>query len=221
MLSAMQSENSLKKVLYTFTMEYKKKWLYRGANTPIMNTFLMRKSKSILGGRLRGLLSGGAPLNPRTQEFFRLTLCCPVLQGYGLTETCSAGTLSCYEDLSSGHVGAPLASTLIKLIDWEEGEYMVSDVPAPRGEVLIGGPTVALGYYNDTERTEEDFQQRGYVRWFATGDIARLRPDGTLVIIDRKSDMVKLQTGEYVSLGNCCISYLVVKQTKEIIFTEQ
>ena len=78
----------------------------------------------------------------------------------------------------------------------------VTDKPNPRGEIVIGGGNVALGYYKLPEKTKEDFFTDGDgLRWFRTGDIGEMYPDGTLKIIDRKKDLVKLDFGEYVSLG--------------------
>ena len=90
----------------------------------------------------------------------------------------------------------------LRLVNWEEGNYRVSDKPHPRGEIYIGGPNVAAGYYNNPDKTKEEFftDEEGR-RWFKTGDIGRFEEDGTLRIIDRKKDLVKLQFGEYVSLG--------------------
>lgn len=69
------------------------------------------------------------------------------------------------------------------------------------GEILIGGDNVALGYYKLPEATAKDFFIEGGRRWFRTGDIAEVQADGCFKIIDRKKDLVKLQVGEYVSLG--------------------
>jgi len=103
-------------------------------------------------------------------------------------------------------------------VNWEEGGYRVTDSPH-RGEIVIGGGNVATGYYKMPEKTEEDFftDDQG-VRWFKTGDIGQIDADGTVRIIDRKKDLVKLQFGEYISLGkveselktcpiveNCCV----------------
>merc|ERR1711862_268043 len=90
----------------------------------------------------------------------------------------------------------------IKLVNWEESNYKVTDKPCPRGEVYIGGNNVAAGYYENEAKTKEEFftDDEGR-RWFKTGDIGQFEPDGTLRIIDRKKDLVKLQFGEYVSLG--------------------
>ncbi|KAF6040391.1 ACSL3 [Bugula neritina] len=189
-----------KRVLFKFAVEYKRKWIYRGGDTPILNSLVMSSITGLLGGRLRAMISGGAPLNPKTQEFLRVCLCCPVIQGYGLTETCASGTVACLNDLKIGHVGSPISCTKIKLVNWEEGNYRNTDTP-PRGEVWIGGPCVATGYFKNREKTAEEFAQQDGLRWFKTGDIGVMSSDGTLSIIDRKKDLVKLQAGEYVSLG--------------------
>uniref|UniRef100_A0AAX7UNS5 long-chain-fatty-acid--CoA ligase n=1 Tax=Astatotilapia calliptera TaxID=8154 RepID=A0AAX7UNS5_ASTCA len=152
--------------------------------------------------KTRVLLSGGAPLSAATQRFMNICMCCPVGQGYGLTETCGAGTISEFWDYSTGRVGAPLVCSEITLKDWEEGGYYSTDKPNPRGEILIGGPNVTMGYYKSKGKIQDDFfVDKNGQRWFCTGDIGEFHPDGCLKIIDRKKDLVKLQAGEYVSLG--------------------
>merc|ERR1712020_385088 len=105
-------------------------------------------------------------------------------------------------DLRTGLVGPPLAGVDLKIVSWPEGGYTVHDPCGPRGEIVIGGNHVAKGYFNMQDKTDLDFFDgpEGY-RWFKTGDIGHLLPDGNLKIIDRKKDLVKLQMGEYVSLG--------------------
>ncbi|XP_041919056.1 long-chain-fatty-acid--CoA ligase 3a [Alosa sapidissima] len=105
-------------------------------------------------------------------------------------------------DYSTGRVGAPLVCCEIRLKDWVEGGYRCMDKPRPRGEVLIGGPNVTMGYYKNEAKNHEDFfTDESGQRWFCTGDIGEIHADGCLQIIDRKKDLVKLQAGEYVSLG--------------------
>jgi long-chain acyl-CoA synthetase len=89
----------------------------------------------------------------------------------------------------------------MRLESWEEGGYRVTDSPYPRGEVLIGGDNVSMGYFKLPEATKEEFTEKDGRRWFKTGDIAEVHADGVFKIIDRKKDLVKLQAGEYVSLG--------------------
>ncbi|KAG8493892.1 hypothetical protein CXB51_011341 [Gossypium anomalum] len=173
-----------------------------GLEKYLWDLLVFKKVRAILGGRLRFLLSGGAPLSPDTQRFINICFGTPIGQGYGLTETCAGGTFSEVDDTSVGRVGAPLPCSFIKLVDWPEGGYLTSNSPMPRGEILIGGPNVTLGYFKNEEKTKESYRvdERG-VRWFCTGDIGQFHSDGCLEIIDRKKDIVKLQHGEYVSLG--------------------
>lgn len=173
-----------------------------GPERILWDLLVFRKVRAILGGRIRFILSGGAPLSGDTQRFINICIGAPIGQGYGLTETCAGGTFTEYDDTSVGRVGAPLPCSFIKLIDWPEGGYIISDKPMPRGEIVIGGPNVTLGYFKNEEKTNEVYKvdEKG-VRWFYSGDVGQFHPDGCLEIIDRKKDIVKLQHGEYVSLG--------------------
>ncbi|KAI1893199.1 hypothetical protein AGOR_G00121240 [Albula goreensis] len=194
--------SSVQKTMFVLAYNYKMEQIAKGNSTPLCDGLVFRKVRSLLGGRTRVLLSGGAPLSAATQRFMNICFCCPVGQGYGLTETCGAGTISEMWDYSTGRVGAPLVCSEITLRSWEEGGYHSTDKPNPRGEILIGGPNVTMGYYKNEARNREDFfvDQNGQ-RWFCTGDIGEFHSDGCLKIIDRKKDLVKLQAGEYVSLG--------------------
>ncbi|KAJ0063648.1 hypothetical protein NL108_004774 [Boleophthalmus pectinirostris] len=190
------------KTLFTLAYSYKLNQFSKGNSTPLCDRLVFRKVRSLLGGRVRVLLSGGAPLSAATQRFMNVCFCCPVGQGYGLTETCGAGTVSELWDYSTGRVGEPLVCCEIKLRDWVEAGYRSTDKPHPRGEILIGGPNVTMGYYKTDPKMQQDFEvdETGQ-RWFCTGDVGEFHDDGCLKIIDRKKDLVKLQAGEYVSLG--------------------
>ncbi|KAJ7515066.1 hypothetical protein O6H91_23G069800 [Diphasiastrum complanatum] len=173
-----------------------------GVEKLLWENLVFQKISNVLGGQIRCLLSGGAPLSGDTQRFINICFGAPIVQGYGLTETCAGATFSEWDDLSIGRVGPPIPSCYIKLVNWEEGGYLPTDKPMPRGEIVIGGPSVTLGYFKNQAKTDEVYKvdERG-VRWFYTGDIGRFHPDGCLEIIDRRKDIVKLQHGEYVSLG--------------------
>ncbi|CAN6931882.1 unnamed protein product [Brassica oleracea] len=173
-----------------------------GLEKLLWDVLVFGKIRAVLGGQLRYLLSGGAPLSGDTQRFINICVGAPIGQGYGLTETCAGGTFSEFDDTSVGRVGAPLPCSFVKLIDWPEGGYLTSDKPMPRGEIVIGGSNITLGYFKNEEKTKEVYKvdEKG-MRWFYTGDIGQFHPDGCLEIIDRKKDIVKLQHGEYVSLG--------------------
>jgi len=187
--------------LVNLCFRYRLKWTRMGHNTPIMNKLIFNKFKAILGGKLRVLLSGGAPLAPDAHDFCRTCLGLTLLQGYGLTETAATACIPDGGDLSTGRVGAPLQDVDIRLVNWEEGGYTVTDQQGPRGEIVIGGGHIAKEYYGMPEKTSEEFFNDNGRRWFKTGDIGHMMQDGTIKIIDRKKDLLKLQGGEYVSLS--------------------
>ncbi|MFH4973943.1 hypothetical protein AB6A40_000652 [Gnathostoma spinigerum] len=186
--------------LFRICYERKRSRYEEGYSRSLLDLVTFNRIRQTLGGELRLLLSGGAPLNPETQRFMNICFCCPVIQGYGLTETCSGGTLGDPLDLSTGTVGAPIYGCEIILKEWEEAGYSPYN-ETPQGEILIGGNVVSLGYYKNPEKTAEDFVIIDGKRWFATGDIGEFRSDGSLSIIDRKKDLLKLSHGEYISPG--------------------
>ena len=179
------------------------------------NAVVFKKVQALLGGKLKCVITGSAPLAPGIQKFAQTAFNCPVRQGYGLTETCASSCIAEVCDNSTGQVGTPTTPTCIKLRDWPEGGYLLSDandpnIGMPRGEVLIGGAMVCQGYLVDpsnpdpevVQKNKTDFETDGRgIRFFATGDIGQITPEGTLKIIDRKKDLVKLQQGEYVALS--------------------
>ncbi|KAM4732299.1 long-chain-fatty-acid--CoA ligase 4 isoform 2-T3 [Anableps anableps] len=200
-MSKVQEMSYIQRTLFTLGYKYKLEQVKRGYDAPLCNVLLFRKVKKLLGGRVRMMLSGGAPLSSATQRFMNVCFCCPVGQGYGLTETCGAGTITEVADISTGRVGAPLICCEVWLRDWAEGGYTSKDEPNPRGEILIGGPNVTMGYFRHDGNDQDFFVDEKGQRWFCTGDIGEVYPDGCLQIVDRKKDLVKLQAGEYVSLG--------------------
>merc|ERR1712150_272629 len=99
----------------------------------------------LVGGRLRNLIAGSAPLSPEIQKFSQTAFNAPCRQGYGLTETCGATTLAHETDNTLNQVGGPCPATIIRLRDWPEGNYLNADekkagIMMRRGEVLVGGP---------------------------------------------------------------------------------
>lgn len=173
-----------------------------GLERMLWDVIAFKQIRAILGVRMRFVLCGGAPLSGDSQRFTNICMGAIIGQGYGLTETCAGAAFTEWDDPSVGRVGPPLPCSCIKLVSWEEGGYTVADKPMPRGEVVVGGVSVTAGYFNHQEKTNEVYKvdERG-IRWFYTGDIGQFHPDGCLEIIDRKKDIVKLQHGEYISLG--------------------
>ncbi|XP_060098173.1 fatty acid CoA ligase Acsl3 [Heteronotia binoei] len=201
-MSRVNEMSSFQRNLFLLAYNYKMEQISKGYTTPLCDSLIFRKVRMLLGGKIRVLLCGGAPLSAATQRFMNICFCCPVGQGYGLTESSGAGTITEIWDYTTGRVGAPLVCCEIKLVNWKEGGYFNTDKPHPRGEILIGGQNVTMGYYKNGERTKADFMvDENGQRWLYTGDIGEFHDDGCLKIIDRKKDLVKLQAGEYISLG--------------------
>lgn len=138
-------------------------------------------------------------------------------QGYGATETTGAVLCMDFDDLSYGRVGGILQGVKVKLISWDEGNYHPNDKPNPRGEILIGGDCISVGYYGLPQETQEAFKIDDLgVRWFHTGDIGEMFPNGTFKVIDRRKDLLKLQNGEYVSLGK--VSFQIIHFLRNCLF---
>eukprot|EP01117_Protostelium_nocturnum_P007056 TRINITY_DN2529_c0_g1_i1.p1 TRINITY_DN2529_c0_g1~~TRINITY_DN2529_c0_g1_i1.p1 ORF type:complete len:852 (-),score=368.62 TRINITY_DN2529_c0_g1_i1:252-2807(-) len=204
-LGDVETAGGIKKWLFTRALNAKKdsltpssKKLFEEAegSTPIYNKIVFSKAKAALGGSCRLIISGAAPLSPNIQEFLKVVFGCPVIQGYGLTETCAAGSLTDKDDHTTGHTGFPHPSIEIKLADVPEMNYVANKESKPEGEVWIRGVSVAQGYYKDAEKTKEEFDADG---WFHTGDVGRFNENGTLTLIDRKKNIFKLSQGEYVA----------------------
>lgn len=204
-------------LLFKMFYDYKLSAFRAGRSTRLLDRILFKRiSRAVVGGKLRLMLCGGAILSKEVMEFIQVCLC-PVMQAYGLTETCAGGTSQLPNQTENGIVGSIVPSCEIRLVDWAEGGYKNTDKPNPRGEIYIGGDNIAMGYWNMPEKTEEDFKVINGINYFATGDIGEM-VNGNLKIIDRKKDLVKLSGGEYVSLNkveceikllnfveNCCV----------------
>ncbi|NXB10214.1 ACSL5 ligase, partial [Cnemophilus loriae] len=185
----------LKRYLLNFAVFMKMSEIKQGIirNDSIWDKMVFKRVQENMGGRVRIMVTGAAPISPAVLTFLRATLGCQIFEAYGQTE-CSAGsTLSMPGDWTSGHVGAPLACNIIKLDDVEEMSYFSSN---NEGEVCIKGPNVFNGYLKDPEKTAEAIDKDG---WLHTGDIGKWLPNGTLKIIDRKKNIFKLAQGEYIA----------------------
>lgn len=143
-------------------------------------------------GRL--VISGSAPLSAQTNDILKVVLKAPVIQAYGLTESCGGVTGSALGMSLSGTCGGPCPGVSVKLRDLPEMEYLTTNDP-PQGEVCLKGPSIFKEYYKNKEATASAFDEDGY----RTGDVGQWNPDGTLQIIDRAKNLFKLSQGEYVS----------------------
>ncbi|KAJ6780055.1 hypothetical protein PWT90_01227 [Aphanocladium album] len=155
------------------------------------------KVKSAIGfGRLRLMGGGSAPIDPQVQRFLGAALAVPFGQAYGMTESSGVATAQIHGDFDTGHVGPPMPCVEICLESVPELDYRVTDTPAPRGEILMRGPSIFVGYFKNDEENAKVLEPDG---WFHTGDIAEIDSLGRIKIIDRKKNILKMSQGEYVA----------------------
>jgi len=147
----------------------------------LANGIVFSKIRAGVGGRIRALSSGGAPLAPELAEFF-WSVGLPVYQGYGLTETSPVVTTNTPLASKVGTVGRPIENVEVRI--------------AEDGEILVKGLCVMRGYYRKPEDTREVLTPEGR---FATGDIGRIDEDGYLIITDRKKELLKTAGGKFVA----------------------
>lgn len=183
------------------------------ARSGIWDALVFKKVRAKLLPNCRLVITGSAPMSKQTNDFLKVCLICPVVQGYGLTETVG-GMLCSVPGLSkSGTCGGPLPGVEVKLRDLPEMGYLNSDKPYPRGEVCVKGDIVFSGYYDNENATSAAFDEDGF---FLTGDVGQWREDGSLQIIDRAKNLFKLSQGEYVSPENLEQEYSKAKLVGQI-----
>ena len=147
----------------------------------VADKLVLSKIRARFGGKLKFFVSGGAPLNPRTADFF-LAIGIPILEGWGLTETTAAACANPAGRVKVGTVGPPLFNVQVQA--------------AADGELLVKGPTVMRGYWNNPTATGDVIDAEG---WFHTGDIGVIDADGYVKITDRKKDILVLANGKNVA----------------------
>ncbi|HLR26040.1 MAG TPA: long-chain fatty acid--CoA ligase [Fodinibius sp.] len=146
----------------------------------IADKLVYSQIRELFGGRLLGVVSGGAALSTTLFRFMNaIGFIC--LQGYGLTETSPVLSVHDTDHMRVGSSGPPLSNVEIKIAD--------------DGEILTKGPNIMMGYYKNKEKTDEVFTKDG---WLMTGDVGKME-DGNLFITDRKKSVFKLSTGKYVA----------------------
>ncbi|KAL1209146.1 Long chain acyl-CoA synthetase 3 [Cardamine amara subsp. amara] len=192
----------IKKTLFNFAFNYKHKNMLKGKHheqaSPMFDKIVFKKVKEGLGGNVRLILSGAAPLAAHIESFLRVVACAHVLQGYGLTESCGGTFVSIPNELAMlGTVGPPVPNVDIRLESVPEMGYDAL-ASKPRGEICIRGKTLFSGYYKREDLTQEVLIDG----WLHTGDVGEWQEDGAMKIIDRKKNIFKLSQGEYVAVEN-------------------
>uniref|UniRef100_A0A3P8XFW0 Arachidonate--CoA ligase n=1 Tax=Esox lucius TaxID=8010 RepID=A0A3P8XFW0_ESOLU len=190
-----QANTPLKRWMLDFATRRKQAEMMSGVvrKDSLWDKLIFQKVQNSLGGRVRLMITGAAPVSPTVLTFLRAALGCQFYEGYGQTE-CTAGcTMSMPGDWTAGHVGAPLPCNYVKLVDVTEMNYFATN---GEGEVCVKGPNVFKGYLKDLEKTKEALDEDG---WLHTGDIGKWLPNGVLKIVDRKKHIFKLAQGEYIA----------------------
>jgi long-chain acyl-CoA synthetase len=147
----------------------------------LFDKLVYSKIRAGMGGRVEAAISGGAPLGARLGHFYR-GAGVTVLEGYGLTETTAGATLNLVGAQRVGSVGRPIPGTSVKI--------------AEDGEVLLRGPIVMEGYWQNPAANDEVFDSE---RWFKSGDLGKLDEDGFLYIVGRKKELIVTAGGKNVA----------------------
>lgn len=178
-----------------FWFSLKAKQTFSNNHIPGANIFdiIFKKVRQATGGCLRYCLNGGSPISKDAQVFIS-TLICPMLLGYGLTETVANTTIVDFENFEYDVAGCLVGSVTAKLIDVPDAGYFAKN---NQGELLVTGNCVTKEYYKNEKETSSAFSSDG---WFMTGDICEWTPNGNLKIIDRRKNLVKTLNGEYIAL---------------------
>src|SRR4029079_8987194 len=180
--SGMEKEGGLKKAIFNWSIKVGKKmraversghepgWLLR-RQYAFADEKVLSKIRGLFGGNIRLAVSGAAPINPEILSFFDAAGVL-VLEGWGMTETSTAATVSSPEDFKVGTIGKPFPGCEVKIAD--------------DGEILVKGPNVFQGYHKNPEATSETIVDG----WLHTGDIGEVDPDGFIKITGRKKDII-------------------------------
>ncbi|WWC69937.1 uncharacterized protein I206_103881 [Kwoniella pini CBS 10737] len=196
-LSKVDTAGSLKKSIFNFALGAKQTANKYGLPLVggLTDKIVFDGVRAQTGGRLKIMFNGGGAVSKSTQAFL-CTALVTMIQGYGLTESTAMACILNPAFMQYGAVGGPVPAAEIKLVDSAEAGYFSTN-ELPQGEIYVRGPAIFKGYYKRPDLDEESFTKDG---WFKTGDVGQWNKDGTLSIIDRLKNLVKLAGGEYIAI---------------------
>ena len=219
MMAKVQALTGVKRKITDWAISSKMNKLQKSGDPKdyIYDKLVFNKFKEAIGGNVRMMITGSAPISKDVINFLKIAFCCTFYEGYGQTETAGASCVTFTEDGEAGHVGGVLPQMELKLVDVPEMDYHSTDKdengqPMPRGEICFKGHSNFLGYFKLPEKTAETIDED---RWIHTGDVGTILPNGALKIIDRKKNIFKLAQGEYIApekLENIFSKIDIVKQ---------
>ena len=174
------SSNWLKRFFYDIALSIAAQSVEYDTQPPwFFNPLVVKPFKQNLGGRVRLLISTVSALQPRVQHLLRIALQIPVIQVYGTAETGGVIAIQHINDKGVDVVGGPCCTCEVKVRDFSEGKTRVAR--SEPGELLVRGTNVFKGYQNNKSTTKRVMSDDG---WFATGDLVKLKANGTLEITD-------------------------------------
>ncbi|KAL2019196.1 hypothetical protein VTK56DRAFT_9996 [Thermocarpiscus australiensis] len=182
-----------------------------GAAT-LIDRAVFGKVRAMTGGRLRFIVNGASGIAAPTLHFMSMVVA-PMVNGYGLTETCGNGALGSPLQWTADAIGPVPAAVEIKLVSLPDLNYTVDTTP-PQGEILIRGAPVLREYFENPEETAKAVTPDG---WFRTGDIGEFDAHGHLRVVDRVKNLVKLQGGEYIALEKLEATYRGCRYVHDIM----
>ena len=165
----------------------------------VLDRLVLAKLRAVMGGAFRGTVSGGGALQLHVDEFFN-AIGIPVLEGYGMTETCPVLAVRTFENRVIGTVGPLWPETELRIIDLQDGKVLYPDAQhahegrGRKGEIHVRGPQVMKGYYKNPEATDKVLRDG----WMNTGDIGMMTFNDCLKIMGRSKDTIVLLSGENI-----------------------
>jgi len=165
-----------------------------GFHHALYDRLVFAKMKAMLGGKVRVMNTGSAPISGDVLDFLKICFSCHLFEGYGMTESCAASATTFGDDPQTGHVGGPLMHCKLRLRDIPEMQYLHTNDP-PKGEICFWGPGITKGYFKNPVKTAEAF----HGEWLLSGDVGQVNPNGSIKIVDRAKNIFKLSHGEYIA----------------------